>query len=92
MQPLHKRLEALRQSIATAYERLAIDTKAAQVAHLEHELAAPEIWNNPSNAQEKSKQLAALVAMIAPWQTLKAQTADIDELMELGDASLLAEF
>jgi len=92
MQPLHKRLEALRQSIATAYERLAIDTKATQVAELEHELAAPEIWNNPSNAQEKSKQLAGLIAMIAPWQTLKAQTADIDELMELGDASLLVEF
>lgn len=92
MQPLHKRLEVLRQSIATAYERLAIDAKAAQAAHLEQELAAPEIWNNPSNAQEKSKQLAALMAMVTPWQTLKAQTADIDELMELGDASLLTEF
>lgn len=92
MQPLHKRLEVLRESIATAYERLAIDAKAEQAQAIEKELAAPEIWNNPAYAQEKSKQLAGLNAMVGPWQTLQAQTADISELMELGDESLLTEF
>ncbi|MDX2776204.1 peptide chain release factor 2 [Streptomyces caniscabiei] len=92
MQPLLKRLEGLRQSIGDAYERLAIDARAEQAHALELELAAPEIWNNPSYAQEKSKQLAALSAMIGPWQTLRAQADDIQELMELGDDSLQAEF
>lgn len=92
MQPLRKRLEALRHSIASAYDQLAISDKAERVQQLEAELAEPEIWNNPSYAQEKSKQHAALNAMVAPWQTLKAQADDIEELMELGDDSLLAEF
>ena len=92
MQPLQKRITQLQKEIADAYRQLKIDEKAASAAALEEELSAPEIWNNPAYAQEKSKQLAALNAMVAPWQTLKAQAADINELMALGDDSLLIEF
>jgi peptide chain release factor 2 len=92
MQPLLKRLEILRQSIGIAYKQLEIDEKAMQAKMVETELSAPEIWNNPNYAQEKSKQLAALNAMVEPWQTLRAQTDDISELMNLGDDSLLGEF
>ncbi len=92
MQPLLKRLDVLRQSIAGAYERLAIDSKAEQARGIEEELAAPEIWNNPAYAQEKSKQLAALMGIVDPWRTLRAQVEDIDELMALGDESLVPEF
>ena len=46
MQPLLKRQQTLRQSIAHAYEQLAIDDKAAQAAAIEAELAAPENWSN----------------------------------------------
>lgn len=92
MQPLVKRLDVLRRSIATAYEQLAIDDKAAQLAADEAELASPEIWNNPSYAQEKSKQLAALQAMVQPWHILRSQADDMRDLMDLGDDSLLPEF
>jgi peptide chain release factor 2 len=92
MQPLLKRLDALRQSIAAAYAQLAIDDKAALANAIEDELAAPEIWNNPAYAQDKSKQLASLNAMVTPWKTLRAQAEDMHELMELGDDSLLGEF
>lgn len=78
--------------MAVAYERLAIDEKQRQSEELSSELNAPEIWNNPAYAQEKSKQQAALSSMVQPWQTLKAQVADITELMGLGDESLLGEF
>lgn len=92
MQPLIKRITTLQRDIAKAYAQLAIDDKAELAEAFEQEMASPEIWNNPSYAQEKSKQLAALNAMVEPWQTLRTQTADIVELMELGDDSLLAEF
>ena len=92
MQPLTKRLEMLRQGIDASYRQLAIDDKAAQMHAIETELAQPEIWNNPSYAQEKSKQLAALQAMVQPWQILQTQTNDMHELMELGDDSLATEF
>jgi peptide chain release factor 2 len=92
MQPLRKRLHDLSLALDAAYAQLAIDEKAAQAETLETELAAPEIWNNPSDAQDKSRQLAALTTMVQPWQTLQAQVSDMSELMELGDDSLLAEF
>ena len=92
MQPLKKRLDSLKTDITDAYKRLKIDEKAGQLEMMEQELSAPEIWNNPAYAQEKSKQLAALKAMVEPWQTLLTQASDMEELMELGDDSLLGEF
>lgn len=92
MQPLKKRLDELCAAIRTAYAQLAIDAKQEQVSALETEVSAPEIWNNPSYAQEKTRQLAALQGIVQPWQTLRAQAEDMSELMELGDDSMLAEF
>lgn len=92
MQPLEKRISQLKGDVAVAYERLAIDAKKAQATLLEDELSAPEIWNNPTLAGEKSKLLSGLTALIQPWDTLRAQVADITELMQLGDESLLPEF
>ncbi len=92
MSPLLRRLEDLRIGIAEAYQRLSIDAKAADVIKLETELAAPEVWNNPQAAGDKSKRLAALQATVGPWETLKAQVDDMQELMGLGDDSLLSEF
>ncbi len=92
MQPLKKRLQVLGGEVDSAYEQLAIDDKAAQLQQLEKDLMIPEIWNNPTNAQTKTKQQAALGAMVQPWQTLKAQVSDLNELIELGDDSLQGEF
>lgn len=92
MQPLQKRITALATDIATAYERLKINEKLQTIATLENELSVPEVWNNPAEAQRKTKQLAALHTAVDPWQILKAQAADISELMALGDESLLPEF
>lgn len=92
MQPLLKRIRSLKAAVQKAYERLAIDDKKRAAEMLEKELAAPEIWNDPAAAQNKSKQLATLHAAVTPWETLKAQAADMAELMEMGDDSLLAEF
>lgn len=85
-------MQALKQEVAAAYEQLAIDDKAKQLAQLDDELAVPEVWNNPTEAQNKSKLQAALSAMVQPWQTLRAQVDDIVELMSLGDDSLREEF
>ncbi len=92
MQPLLKRVSTLSDDIQTAYNQLAIDAKLQQIAALEAEMAQPEIWNNPTDAQAKSKQLAALNSMVTPWQTIRSQASDIRELMEMGDDSLLGEF
>lgn len=92
MQHLQKRIDALLVAIEAAYVRLAIDDKKQQADLLQEQLNAPEVWNNPNEAQAKSKQLAALNSMIEPWQTLRAQVGDMAELIEMGDDSLTDEF
>ena len=92
MQPLLKRVQTLRGEIEAAYSQLAINDKRESLSHLDEEMARPELWNNPTHAQEVGRQQSALAAMVEPWETLQAQVSDIEELMELGDDSLLAEF
>jgi len=92
MQPLLKRIKTLNAQIDMAFERLGIEEKKKQAETLDIEMASSEIWNNPTIAQEKSKQLASINSMVNPWATLKAQAIDIIELLEMNDDSLLAEF
>lgn len=92
MQPLLKRITILSTQIDVAFERLAIDAKQQTIVDLERELASSEIWNNPTYAGDVSKKLAALVAMVEPWLTLKSQTDDMSELIDMGDDSLVKEF
>lgn len=92
MQSLLKRIMQLREQVDAAYAQLAIDDRLAEAERLEEDLALPEIWNNPTIARDKSRQHAALLGIVEPWRTLRAQVADIVELMELGDDSLVQEF
>ncbi|NTW61823.1 peptide chain release factor 2 [Candidatus Saccharibacteria bacterium] len=92
MQPLLKRINTLLAQIDAAFVRLGISEKQKAIVILEKELAAPEIWNNPNNAQEKSKQLAMLSGAVDPWVILKAQVNDISELVAMNDRSLESEF
>lgn len=92
MQPLLKRVEQLDREISEAWPRLEIDAKTAEIEGLEAQLLVPEIWHNPTHAQEVSQQLAGLKRLVEPWMTLRSQTRDLVELMELGDDSLLPEF
>lgn len=92
MQPLKKQLTQLSEDIAAAYQRLNIDAKAAELVQVDEQLADGNVWANLERAQTLSKQAAALRSQIEPWQTLRAQVADIDELMALGDDSMEVEF
>lgn len=92
MQPLLKRLNDLQSQVATALERLHIESRQTQIGELEEQLSTSEIWHNPQHAQDLSKQLAALKKMVDPWVTLQAQAADMLELMDLGGEELLGEF
>lgn len=89
---LQKRLDLLRTEFQTSWEKLKLDEKMAKMAALEEEVAVPEIWNNLEYARQKTTELANLHEELDPWRLLQTQIADISELMELGDESLLEEF
>jgi peptide chain release factor 2 len=92
MQPLVKRTSELLTQIDAAFLRLRIEDKKMASEVLGQELMAPEVWNNPTAAQEKTKQLAAMNNAIDPWVTIRTQVGDLLELMGIGDDSLVAEF
>ena len=92
MQPLKKRLKILSENIENALGILSINKLTQEINNLEIETSSSGIWNNPTYAQEKMKELSALKQSVEPWQILQSQVNDIGELMELSDDSLLAEF
>ena len=92
MQPLLKRIHQLTSQIDAAFIRLKITEKQNKIKKLEVELSNSEIWNNPNNAKDKSKQLSMLINIVDPWIILKAQVNDISDLIEMDDSSLQKEF
>ncbi len=92
MQPLQAKIKDLNSKLDEAYAQLSIDSKAKELAGIDEQLATSDIWSDVENAQNLSKQAASLRSQIEPWQALRAQVADIEELIALGDDSLLVEF
>jgi len=92
MQPLIKKINELKSLVDDSYQKLKIDEKIKIISVLEEEMAVPEVWNNPSVAQDKSKKLSSMTKSVEPWVTLKAQVGDMRDLIEMGDESLLPEF
>lgn len=91
MEDAEKRLKRLGTEFGQTYEKLKIDSKLKEIAELEREVAEPEIWRDVKKATEKNQRLKQLTDEVQPWQLLKTQIADIQELMGLADESLKDE-
>ncbi len=91
MQALKKQIMALLSAVLAAMDTLHIDARAAELAAVDEQLADSNVWANIERAQTLSKQSAALRAAIEPWQVLRAQVKDMEELVNLGDESMCME-
>ena len=60
------------------------DRKRVEIAELEQQVAAPDLWDNPENAQRVTSRLSALQAEVDRLVGLRAQLDDIGALVELG--------
>lgn len=92
MQPLKKRAHELQSNIVSAYDTLALDARSQELESIDSQLADSNVWANVEHAQMLSRESAALRSLIEPWQILRSQVADLQELMDLGDDSMLQEF
>jgi peptide chain release factor 2 len=69
--------------------------KRAEIAELEQQVSAPDLWDNPDNAQRVTSRLSALQTEIDRVQNLRSRLDDLAVLVELAhdeaDAAELAE-
>lgn len=86
-----KHLADLQADFDLAWQKLEIERKIAELEEKEARLAQPEIWNNPSEAQDLAKQVSAAKKLVQPWQTMKIQLSDVGELLDLGEDDLIEE-
>ncbi|MBQ3464915.1 peptide chain release factor 2 [Candidatus Saccharibacteria bacterium] len=91
MQELQKRLTDLKEEFLKVYEKLSISDKAVRVSELEKEVAEPEIWRDVETATAKNQELSKLQDEVQPWELLKTQISDLNELISISDEELKSE-
>ncbi|MFC1935839.1 peptide chain release factor 2 [Chloroflexota bacterium] len=96
MQELKDRTEHLCNRISELMVRLDIATKEKEISTLERRSAAPDLWENPQEAQRIMRRLAELSESVDKWQTLNQRACALLELTELAmeedNGSLLDSF
>ena len=69
--------------------------KAGEIAELERQVAAPDLWDDQDNAQRITSRLSALQAEVDRLRSLRSRLDDLGVLVELAqdeaDAAALAE-
>lgn len=85
---LSKKLQSLKSNFDQAWQKLKLDQKISQLTKLEKIIAEPELWLDPENAKKQNSTFAKLSDEVAPWQLLKTQITDLQEILDLNDESL----
>ncbi|GAA1981321.1 peptide chain release factor 2 [Catenulispora subtropica] len=88
-------LKNLRATMASIEAVLDVDKLRVQIADLEEQASAPDLWNDQAKAQAVTSKLSGLQAELNRFTTLNRRLEDIEVLFELGqsegDADALAE-
>lgn len=91
MSELSKQLHSLQKDLTSAWQKLQLNQKIQQLAELEKIIAEPELWLNPDNAKQQHELFSKLNNEILPWQLLRTQINDLQEILDLNDDSLDTE-
>lgn len=87
MQEIKDRLALLQDEVKKSLAHLDLPQKKSQLAALEVEMAAPDFWNDQSNAQKVSKEAGFLRTIVDEWEKLDHDTQNLLELTEMIDQS-----
>lgn len=91
MQPLKKRIVTLLQQLSDAHQALSIDELTRELEAIDVQLNDGDIWQDNERAQVLSRRASTLRSQIDPWRSLYARTIELQELVALGDDTLLGE-
>lgn len=65
--------------------------KKSELEQLEKQAEDPALWDDPSRAQQVMKKLANLREEVQEWEKLEKRIADLLDLAQMEDESLLPE-
>ncbi len=91
MQELKQSVSGLVKDITSARQSLDIDSKKTELEALRTQSQAENFWQDNQSAQAVMQKIASSEQQILPWDDLLASAKDTQELVGLGDESLLAE-
>lgn len=88
-------LETIRDGLAGKAKSLDLDKRRDDLKTLEEQSNAPDLWDDPANAQALMQKLSAAREFVNPFNNLEKRTSDLSELIELAqmedDADLAQE-
>ncbi|MFT4264570.1 MAG: peptide chain release factor 2 [Nocardioides sp.] len=88
-------LKQLQATMHTVEQVLDLDTMGKEIASLEEQVAAPDLWDDQANAQKVTGRLSLLQGEVERFNVLAGRIEDLGVLAELaaeeGDADTLAE-
>jgi len=88
-------IKQLRATMKTIEQVLDVDAMRAEIAGLEEQVAAPDLWDDQENAQRVTGRLSALNGELERFHSLNERVEDLGVLVELaeeeGDADSMAE-
>jgi peptide chain release factor 2 len=90
-----ERIKQLDATLTSIERVLDLDTMRGEVAELEQEVAAPDLWDDQANAQRVTGRLSVLQSEIDRVTGLRSRLDDVQVLLDLaheeGDATVLGE-
>ncbi|WP_446664658.1 peptide chain release factor 2 [Flexivirga sp. B27] len=88
-------IKALRTTMDTVRGVTDLDVLRAQIADLEQQSAAPDLWDDPEHAQQVTSQLSRSNAELERVETMDSRVDDLEVLVEMAqeedDADTMAE-
>jgi peptide chain release factor 2 len=89
------RIKELRATMRTIEQVLDLDKMRTEIADLNEQVAAPDLWDDQANAQRVTGRLSALQSELERFTALSSRLDDLEVLAQLsaeeGDADALAE-
>ncbi|MDR3560148.1 MAG: peptide chain release factor 2 [Negativicutes bacterium] len=84
LEELRRDVESLADRLVEIRASLDVAGKEGQINKLEHEMAAPDFWDDPTSAQKVMQELTRLKDSIGQYRELVARHSDVATLWQLG--------
>ena len=91
MEDLQKSVVRLKDMVAKARLKVPLNKYQAELTTYEVSMNEPSFWTDANYAQDISKKHSALKKIIDFWLALDDRVKELNELIELGDESLMSD-